>query len=55
MRGGKAKIKVWRALLHYALKRLGLDTDLSARRPQDQQIMLLNAPEIARSSGGASS
>lgn len=42
MRGGKVKIKVRRALLYYALKRLGLDTDPSARRPQDQQIILLN-------------
>jgi len=55
MRGGKAKIKVRRALLYYALRRLGLDTDPSARRPQDQQIVLLNAAEIARSAGGASS
>lgn len=42
MRSGKAKIKVRRALLYYALKRLGLDTDPAARRPQDQQIVLLN-------------
>lgn len=42
MRGGKTKIKVRRALLYYALRRLGLDTDPSARRPQDQQIVLLN-------------
>lgn len=42
MRSGKAKIKVRRALLYYALRRLGLDTDPSARRPQDQQIVLLN-------------
>jgi len=42
MRGGKAKIKVRRALLYYALKRLGLDTDPAARQPQDQQIVLLN-------------
>ena len=42
MRAGKAKIKVRRALLYYALRRLGLDTDPSARRPQDQQIVLLN-------------
>lgn len=46
MRGGKAKIKVRRALLYYALKRLGLDTDPSARRPQDQQIVLINSDEI---------
>ncbi len=35
MRGGKAKIKVRRALLYYALRRLGLDTDPDARKPQD--------------------
>ena len=46
MRGGKAKIKVRRALLYYALKRLGLDTDPAARRPQDQQIILLNPDAI---------
>jgi hypothetical protein len=42
MRDGMAKISVRRALIYYALKRLGLDTDPSARRPQDQQIVLLN-------------
>ena len=42
MQDGKAKIKVRRALLYYTLKRLGLDTDPSARTPQDQQIVLLN-------------
>src|SRR5690606_4885851 len=42
MRGGKTKIKVRRALLYYALRRLGLDTDPNARRPEDQQIVLLN-------------
>lgn len=46
MRGGKAKITVRKALLYYALKRLGLDTDPAARRPQDQQIVLLNASEL---------
>lgn len=46
MRGGKAKIRVRRALLHYALRRLGLDTDPAARRPQDQQIVLLNREHI---------
>jgi predicted DNA-binding transcriptional regulator YafY len=46
MRGGKAKIKVRRALLYYALKRLGLDTDPSARKPQDQQIILLNREAV---------
>ena len=46
MRGGTAKIKVRRALLYYALKRLGLDTDPDARKPQDQQIVLLNSSEF---------
>lgn len=39
---GRAQIPVRRALLFYALKRLGLDTDPSARQPKDQQIVLLN-------------
>lgn len=56
MRGGRAKIPVRRALVYYTLKRLGLDTDPTARRPQDQQIVLLNAAELstktqARSAG----
>ena len=46
MRGGKTKIPVRKALLYYALKRLGLDTDPAARRPQDQQIVLLNSAEL---------
>lgn len=46
MKGGKAKIPVRKALLYYALKRLGLDTDPAARRAQDQQIVLLNAAEL---------
>ena len=47
MRSGMAKIPVRRALLYYALKRLGLDTDPDARRPQDQQIVLLNRDAVA--------
>lgn len=43
---GVANISVRRALLYYALKRLGLDTDPGARRPQDQQIVLLNRDRI---------
>jgi hypothetical protein len=46
MRGGKAKIKIRRAFLYYTLKRLGLDTDPTARKPQDQQIVLLNSETI---------
>jgi len=47
MRSGKAKIPVRKALLYCALKRLGLDTDPSARRPQDQQIVLLNRDAVS--------
>lgn len=46
MTGGKTEIRVRRALLYYALRRLGLDTDPAARRPQDQQIVLLNGAEL---------
>lgn len=48
MRSGRAKIPVRRALLYYALKRLGLDTDPAARQPQDQQIVLLNRNSVIR-------
>jgi len=51
MRGGKAKIKVRRALLYYTLRRLGLDTDPGARKPQDQQIVLLNREVIHEDHG----
>ncbi len=43
---GRAEITVQKSMLYYALRRLGLDTDPSARRPQDQQIVLLNRNEI---------
>jgi hypothetical protein len=46
MRGGRAHISVRKALLYYALKRLGLDTDPAARLPKDQQIVLLNGQEL---------
>jgi hypothetical protein len=42
MRDGKAKIKVRRALLYYALKRLGLDSNAATRPPQEQQIVLVS-------------
>jgi hypothetical protein len=48
MENGRAQIPLRRALLFYALKRLGLDTDPAARRPQDQQIVLLNPEVLAR-------
>lgn len=46
MENGSVTIPVRRALLYYALKRLGLDTDPSARKPQDQQIVLINTKAI---------
>lgn len=46
MREGKVEIKVRRALLYYALKRLGLDTAPGARAPEDQQIVLINRDAI---------
>ena len=46
MEEGRVQIPVRHALLFYALKRLGLDTDPAARRPQDQQIVLLNGNDI---------
>jgi len=52
MDGGRAQIPVRRALLFYALKRLGLDTDPSARRPQDQQIILLNKDRTGQPAQG---
>ena len=53
MNGGKAEIRVRRALLYYALRRLGLDTDPAARKPQDQQIVLLNRDAILGRQGQA--
>ena len=46
MQNGSVTIPVRRALLYYALKRLGLDIDPSARKPQDQQIILLNTNDV---------
>lgn len=46
MSGGKAKIKIRCALLYYALKRLRIDANPGARKPQDQPIVLLNAAEV---------
>lgn len=46
MTDGTAEVLVRKCLLFYNLKRLGLDTDPDARRPQDQHIVLVNAPEV---------
>jgi len=43
---GQAEITVQKSMLYYALRRLGLDTDPSARKPQDQQIILLNRDDV---------
>lgn len=43
---GRTEITVQKTMLYYALRRLGLDTDPSARRAQDQQIVLLNRDEV---------
>lgn len=48
MEDGMSEITLRRAMLFYALKRLGLDTDPTARRPQDQQIVLLNRDEVLK-------
>lgn len=45
-------LRVRRALLFYALRRLGLDTAPEARRPQEQHIILLNREEILRGLSG---
>jgi hypothetical protein len=46
MNDGVCEIMLRKAMLYYALKRLGLDTDEAARRPQDQQIVLMNRDEV---------
>jgi hypothetical protein len=48
IRGNAAPVKVRRALLFYALRRLGLDVPPETRRPSEQHIVLLNRDEIDR-------
>jgi hypothetical protein len=43
---GRAGIRVRRALLFYALRRLGLDLAPDVRAPQEQHIVLANRREI---------
>lgn len=45
-RDGRADFKVQRALFYYALRRLGLSTDMASRRPQDQQTIVPNTAEL---------
>jgi hypothetical protein len=46
IRGAFATLSVRRALLFYALKRLGLDTPADARKPEEQHIVLVNRAEV---------
>lgn len=49
MTGGSARISVRRALLYYALRRLGLDSAPGSRKPEEQQIVLLaSSAEVRR-------
>ncbi|MCC6779313.1 MAG: WYL domain-containing protein [Hyphomicrobiales bacterium] len=48
MQRGTARIPVRRALLFYALRRLGLDLAADARPPQEQHIVLINRAEVER-------
>jgi hypothetical protein len=52
IRGGTATLRVRRALLFYALKRLGLDVPAGTRPPHEQHIVLVNRDEIAALSAG---
>ena len=47
IRGGSTTLRVRRALLFYALKRLGLDVPVGTRPPHEQHIVLVNREEIA--------
>jgi hypothetical protein len=47
-KGQTLKLTVRRALLFYALKRLGLDTDPKARAPERQHIILANRAEVMK-------
>lgn len=47
MKNGCATLSVRSAMLYYALRRLGLDTDPSVREPKDQQIVLQNRLDTA--------
>jgi hypothetical protein len=46
IKGESTRIPVRRALLYYALKRLGLDVPPSTRPPSEQHIVLMNRYEI---------
>ena len=48
---GVRAITVSSAFLYYFLKRMGLDGDLDHKRPQDQQIVLVNRKEVLAAMG----
>lgn len=52
IRGKSASLRVRRALLFYALKRLGLDVPPDARPPHEQHIVLLNRDAVEAGPGG---
>jgi hypothetical protein len=47
IRGGSASLRVRRALLFYALRRLGLDVAADVRPASEQHIVLVNRAEVA--------
>lgn len=49
MTNGSASLSVRGAMLYYTLRRLGLDTDPGARKPQDQHIILQNRSRVLNS------
>lgn len=51
MINGTAEITVRKSMLYYALKRLGLDADPTARRAQEQHIVLVNAKDVFAAMG----
>jgi hypothetical protein len=51
IRGGSTSIKVRRALLFYALKRLGLDVPPGTRPAHEQHIVLVNRAEVDAAQG----
>jgi hypothetical protein len=46
IRGGSTSLKVRRALLFYALRRLGLDVAADVRPANEQHIVLVNRAEV---------
>lgn len=48
MEGGEVEFKCRKAFLFYALRHLRLDKEAKGRSPQEQQIVLLNEPEVLR-------